>query len=404
MSRHEEPALQTIPVIVLIVVALVQAALILALLLQRTRHARVERAVRESEAFFRHLADDAPLIMWTTTPEATLNYLNKFSVTFTGMPLSELMGDGWLNAVHPDDLERCLQTYVPAIEARQPFLMEYRVRRADGVYRWILDSGVPKYEPDGSYSGHIGCSVDITERKAAEDALLASQREIHHLAGRLLEAQDAERARIARDLHDDASQQIAHLAFMLGAMKPKVIDLPGSDSLKGDLLVVEERAMALANSIRRVSHGLHPAVLEHTGLVRTLTSQCANIQRSHEIATSCSAEGEFDALSREATLCLYRIAQEAVRNVIVHAAATKIDIQLRHTGESAEITIADDGRGFNVPGSRASKGLGLVSIAERAKLAGGSVSIESELRKGTRVTARIPMKPATAGLAQIAAT
>src|SRR6185295_14652665 len=98
-------------------------------------------------------------------------------------------------------------------EARTSFLMEYRVRRADGAYRWLLATGVPKYGMDGTFEGYIGCDVDITERKDAEirtlegrTALEATHREIQHLAGRLIEAQDAERARIARDLHDDVSQ------------------------------------------------------------------------------------------------------------------------------------------------------------------------------------------------------
>ena len=105
------------------------------------------------------------------TPNATLDYLNKFSVEFTGMPLQELLNDGWLKLSIRKTSTACVRTYIPAVEAHQPFVMEYRLRRADGVYRWILDSGIPKYERDGNYTGHIGCSVDITERKEAEEAL-----------------------------------------------------------------------------------------------------------------------------------------------------------------------------------------------------------------------------------------
>ena len=207
------------------IVLAVLVAAIVALLALLLRRMRADRALRKSEAFFRHLADDAPMIMWTTRPDTTLDYLNKFSVEFTGMPLKDLLDEGWLNAVHPDDLDRIQRIYVPAIEARQPVLMEYRLRRADGVYRWVLDSGVPKYEKDGSYTGYVGCSFDITERKEAEEALRESHREVRHLAGRLIEAQDVERARIARDLHDDVSQQLAGVSIALSGLKQRLNDL-----------------------------------------------------------------------------------------------------------------------------------------------------------------------------------
>ena len=168
-----------IVVALLLIVVAIQAAVLVAVLIQR-------RAARQREAFFRHLMEDAPMIMWTARPDATLDYLNHFCVEFSGMPLQELLGDGWLKVVHPDDLDRCLGIYVPAIEARQPFVMEYRVRRADGIYRWIMNSGIPRYEPNGSYTGYIGCSFDITDRKEAEEEIRVSHQSIQDLAGRLI--------------------------------------------------------------------------------------------------------------------------------------------------------------------------------------------------------------------------
>jgi PAS domain S-box-containing protein len=101
-------------------------------------------------------------MVWTARPDTTLDYLNSTCLEFTGRPLEHLLEKGWLDIVHPDDVDRCLRTYVPAFEARRSFLMEYRVRHADRAYRWLLASRVPKYEPDGSFSCFIGCDVDIT--------------------------------------------------------------------------------------------------------------------------------------------------------------------------------------------------------------------------------------------------
>lgn len=166
------------------------------------------------------------MILWTARPDTTLDFLDRTCMEFTGKQLDQLLDNGWLSVVHPEDLDQCIRSYTPAFEARRPFVFEYRIRRADSVYRWILDSCVPRYDANGSYTGYIGCAMDITERRDAEErvresqaALEVSHREIHHLAGRLIEAQDAERARIARDLHDDVSQQLAGMSIAFSQLK-----------------------------------------------------------------------------------------------------------------------------------------------------------------------------------------
>jgi PAS domain S-box-containing protein len=382
----------------LLIVAGIQAAAIVALVVQWRRRIQVERGLREREERLRLMADSAPVMIWTARPDTTLDYLNRTCVEFTGLPLEKLRDEGWLDAVHPEDRDYCAGTYGPAFNARTPFLMEYRVRRADGAYRWLLASGVPKYGPDGGFEGYIGCDVDITERKNAETrnlesrtALEASHREVQHLAGRLIEAQDAERARIARDLHDDVSQQLAGLSIALSGLKHRLGELHASEDLQADLRALHQRTSTLAQSVRQTSHDLHPTVLRHAGLVAALTSYCADLQRLHGTRVTCTAEGDFTSLAPASALCLYRIAQEALRNVIAHADASGAEVRLLRTGDKAEITIADDGRGFDVASSlERDKGLGLVSITERVRLAGGTVSVVAESKKGTRVRAEIP--------------
>ena len=371
----------TVTLIVFLSVVAILTATIAALLVQR-------RALGRSEAFFRQLAEDAPMIMWTTREDATHDYLNKFSVEFTGMPLAGLLNEGWQAAVHPDDLERIIQSYVPAVAERQRVSMEYRLRRADGAYRWVLDTAIPKYEPDGRYSGYLGCSFDITERKLAEQALHESHRDIQRLAGRLIEAQDAERARIARDLHDDVSQQLAGVSIAFSGLRQRLAANQVSDSVQHEVAQLQQQTLTLARSVRHLSHDLHPTVLKHLGLVKGLTSYCGELERVHGLPMSCTAEGDFATMTPDAALCLYRIAQEALRNVVAHAGATRADVRLLQDGHQAEITISDDGRGMN---AEEGKGLGLISISERAKSAGGSVRIESRPNQGTRVLATIPM-------------
>jgi PAS domain S-box-containing protein len=382
----------------LLIVVSIQAAAIVALLIRERKRTRDERALRESEERFRLLADRAPVIIWTVRPDTTLDYVNSTAVVFTGLPVEKLLEKGWLDAVHPADLDHLFGISIPAFETRTPFVMDYRIRGADGAYRWLLDLGVPKYGADGSFAGYIGCSIDITERKHAEDQIRASRaelavshREIQHLAGRLIEAQDAERARVARDLHDDVSQQLAGLSIAFSGLRHRMEEMLANQELQSDLRSLQERTAALAQNVRHLSHDLHPTVLRHAGLVPALASYCAEVERSHGTACKCSAEGDFISIAPETALCLYRIAQEALRNVIAHAGASRADVRLLRVGDDVELTIEDDGHGFDVTGFRnRGAGLGLVSITERVRLAKGTVGIASEPGKGTCVRVRIP--------------
>ncbi|MEH2337320.1 PAS domain S-box protein [Nostoc sp.] len=137
---------------------------------QRDRN-QAEAALRESEARFRHLADTTPVLVWMSGTDKLCYYFNKPWLEFTGRTLEQEMGNGWAKNVHEDDFQHCLDTYINAFDARQDFKMEYRFRRFDGEYRWIFDTGVPRFAPTGEFLGYIGSCVDIHDRKVAEAAL-----------------------------------------------------------------------------------------------------------------------------------------------------------------------------------------------------------------------------------------
>jgi PAS domain S-box-containing protein len=140
-------------------------------IIEITERKRAERAIRDSEARFRTIADTAPVLIWITDLEKGRTFFNQRWLEFTGRSVEEEQGQGWLVNIHPDDLERYQQTFKKASEAQQGFQMEYRLRRADGEYCWILHTSMPRLQPDSTFIGYIGTGVDITQRKEAEEGL-----------------------------------------------------------------------------------------------------------------------------------------------------------------------------------------------------------------------------------------
>ncbi|HEX2930993.1 MAG TPA: PAS domain S-box protein, partial [Candidatus Binatia bacterium] len=139
------------------------------LMLDITGRKRIEQALLESEERFRNMADSAPVMIWMAGTDKLCNYFNNAWLDFTGRSMALELGNGWAEGVHPDDFRSCLDTYMTAFDAREPFRMEYRLRRHDGEYRWIVDDGLPRYRPDQTFDGYIGSCLDITERKLAEE-------------------------------------------------------------------------------------------------------------------------------------------------------------------------------------------------------------------------------------------
>ena len=133
-----------------------------------TERKRAEERLRESEARFQAMADTAPVLIWMTGTDSLCSYFNKPWLDFTGRTMEQEVGTGWTEGVHPDDLQGCFDCFLPAFHARKPFRMEYRLRRADGEYRWLMESGIPRYAGAGEFVGYIGSNIDITDLKRAE--------------------------------------------------------------------------------------------------------------------------------------------------------------------------------------------------------------------------------------------
>jgi PAS domain S-box-containing protein len=205
-----------------------------------TERKLVEQALRDGEERFRTLADATPVLVWGSGTDKRCTYFNKQWLNFTGRSIKQEMGDGWAEGVHPDDLERCLETYVASFDARTPFTMEYRLRRHDGEYRWVLDNGVPKFDPSGAFSGYIGSCLDITDRRRAEVQLRESEERFRRIVETALEGI------WVLDPQGRTTFANARLAEMLGI---SLADLLGSSVF--DYMDPEDRAQSAARLEQR---------------------------------------------------------------------------------------------------------------------------------------------------------
>ena len=212
-----------------------------------------------------------------------------------------------------------------------------------------------------------------------------------NLAGRLLTAQETERRRIARDLHDDLSQSMAVVSFELGNLMAKQ-GAPQDADLRKALASVERRSDEIAKTLRTLSHNLHPPVLQHLGLAAALTSYCRELHAHGVMTVRCQVPNHLEPVSKEIALCLYRIAQEAVQNAWKYSHARGVNVTLARRERTLDLIVTDDGRGFDLAAIREDgRGLGLVSIEERTRLVNGTVSIRTAPGAGVSVHVRVPM-------------
>jgi PAS domain S-box-containing protein len=341
---------------------------------------------REYGSRFRDVADAAPIMIWMCSPERMYTYFSRRWLEFTGRPLERELGNGWAEGIHPEDLPKVIQTYSEEFAARREFRIEYRLRRFDGQYRWILDAGMPRYDIGKKFLGYIGCCSDINERRAAEEAFL-------EVSGRLIAAQEEERARIARELHDDLSQRMAMLEIGLDQLRHKLAT--SSPAVKKQVEDINHIANEVSSYIHHLSHRLHPSKLHNLGLVATLHGLCKELSEQYNLKVHFTYHNIPRMMPNDVSLCLYRISQEALWNVVKHSSAREGKLELSGYADRIALCISDAGRGFDPELAKEKTGLGLISMRERLRAVGGQLSVESQPSRGTQICARIPLSKNT---------
>jgi len=338
-----------------------------------------ESALRESERRFRVMSDASPVMIWVTDIDRRCTYVNRAWLEFTGRPLEAELGDGWSDGVHPDDRARCLETWVQVFDKRELFRMEYRVRRHDGAYRWIIDSGAPAFEGDGVFTGYVGSAVDVTDLRVARESLST-------LSQKLMEVQEKERDWIARELHDDLAQRATALSVQLHNIARH---LPQQNNERLELRQTCDLAADLARGIQLVSYQLHSSKLEYLGLATAAAALCRSLCEQHGMEIKLRHEEVPKNLSKDVALCVFRVLQEALNNAVKHAGVGQVVVRLHATSHEIHLTVADRGVGFDPAAT--THGLGIISMTERLNLVGGEIRIESCPGAGTTVRVRVPL-------------
>jgi signal transduction histidine kinase len=275
-----------------------------------------------------------------------------------------------------------MEVYKHAFNRRESFRMEYRLRRHDGAYRWVLGSGVPRFNLDGSFAGYVGSVIDVTELELAEEA-------ISKVNQKLIEAQEEERARIARELHDDIGQRLALLGIKLDGLQHH---LPSSKAeITKDIAEVGELVQDLGRDVQALSHDLHSSKLEYLGLAAAAASFCREVSNQRGVEIDFHSENIPKDLPKEIELSLFRVLQEAIQNATKHSGSRHFEVLISGGLSEIELTVRDSGIGFDPEEAMKGRGLGLTSISERLKLVNGDLSIDSQPQRGATIRARVPL-------------
>ena len=477
-----------------------------------------EKKIRESEIRFRTLSRTAPVGIFETDASGSTTYVNETWLQYSGMHFDEAMGDGWLRAVHPDDKDWLQQGWHSKTEMKSESVSEYRIVDKEGKIRWVNGRAVPVFNNDGSVSGYIGITLDITEKKTSEERIINSEEskrlilnsaldaivivdtaskiifwnpqaenifgwtaeevtgkslmqtiipaeyeaahrqgmqrflqtgegpilnrlievtacnkegslfpielsilpveqetgktfcafirniterrqaesslkqsseQLRELSRHLQKVREEERLRIAREIHDELGQQLTGLKMDVAwLMRKTVQDDPVIKDKFDEALSLVDKAV---QSIRRISTELRPSVIDDLGLNAALEWQVEEIGRRMDVEIEYKNSFNDSNINPDISIGIFRIMQESLTNIVKHAAAYKININISQAGNAIRLIVEDDGIGFDTNAKQDQLTFGLIGIKERTSMLQGECAIYSEPNTGTRIEVSIPL-------------
>ncbi len=346
-----------------------------------TERRRAEMALRESEALNRSIFEQAAVGIAQVGLEGRWLQVNDKVCEILGYSREELMQLTFQDVTYPEDLTASLDFVQRVLSGEiKTYTTEKRYVRKDGSLIWanltvaLVRNESPRY--------FISVVEDITARKQVEA-------ELRLLSGRLITAQEKERAWLAKELHDGLSQDLALLAIELDQLGNHPPEQPKHVSVRVEKL--STRVKELAEDVHKLSHGLHPSILESVGLVAALKSFFRELERSRKVTIHFTARDVPQMLPNEVALGLYRVAQEALQNVVKHSGAKQATAEIMLAGDELRMRIADDGKGFDLCSNNSPDTVGLIGMRERIELLDGEIRWETKPGQGTTVHVSVPI-------------
>lgn len=355
-------------------------------------HKQTDERLKQAERKYRTVADFTYDWEYWTQLDGPLEYVSPSCERISGYSVQDFMENPSLfrEIIVPEDRgiwDEHMHDSKKDLTLKE---VQFRITTKDGEMRWIEHACQPVVDRQGSLMGFRASNRDITIRKQSEAALQASREKAEMLGAKLLSTQEAERARLARELHDDVTQRLAFLNIEVDKLEMKNEFLPGP--VRETLRQIGRDIGELSSDIHMISRRLHPATLDVLGLVRSIDIECKNFSQLREIPVTFDLDDTLQNPSREISLCIYRILQEGLRNIVRHSKATGVHVTLSKKNDCLHFLIKDDGIGFDPASNTKKAGLGIASMTERARLLQGDLSIESRPGKGTVIKLAVPLK------------
>ena len=364
------------------------------LLTEINERRRIEEALRKSETKYRTVADNTYDWEWWRTPEGSFIYISPSCQKITHHDPKEFMDDPdlLLRIIHPEDRLSFVTHQNEAEGKVASGEIEFRILRPDGSERWLAHACQPVFDEYGHVLGRRGSNRDITERKLAENSLRESEKQLRYLSDQILTAQETERRRISRELHDEMGGALAVLKLRTSFIEKNLAESQSElrEECRRNLKHIDE----IIENARRLSRDLSPSILEDIGLTSALRWLIDNFVNHYKIKVAAGIVSVDHLFPKDSQIMIYRIFQEALTNIGKHAQASNVSVKFQLEEGRAFLFVKDDGRGFDLKSAAArevpKRGLGLAIMEERARMLGGSLDIWSEAGQGTRITLCIP--------------